>query len=300
MESFDRLHTSISRAGCELYVAITSRCWGGRGMIDPSVLSVTAVRVTNVKQSHVLLESSQWRIAVPLLHTVTYRCSFTAHTDISLFPYCTHWHIAVPLLHTLTYRCSLTARTDISLFPYCTHWHIAVPLLHTLTYRCSLTAVSNVSLFPYCTHWHIAVPLLHALTYRCSLTARTDISLFPYCTHWLIAVPLLQSVTYRCSLTSHTDVSPLAFRPVKTMTLRCHETSGCYYPETRCQVLEKGILTHTVAKTSTKPASRCYSELARLMCILFLHSLFTYFGFFSPNSFSRACLSLFLFWAFFF
>jgi hypothetical protein len=43
VESFDRLHTIISRAGYELYVAVTCRCGEGRGMIDPSVLSVTAV-----------------------------------------------------------------------------------------------------------------------------------------------------------------------------------------------------------------------------------------------------------------
>jgi hypothetical protein len=44
MESFDRLYTIISWAGYELYVAVTCRCGGGGGgMIDPAVLSVTAV-----------------------------------------------------------------------------------------------------------------------------------------------------------------------------------------------------------------------------------------------------------------
>jgi hypothetical protein len=43
VESFDRLHTIISWAGYELYVAVTCRCGEGRGMIDPPVLSVTAV-----------------------------------------------------------------------------------------------------------------------------------------------------------------------------------------------------------------------------------------------------------------
>ena len=61
---------------------------GGGGMIDPSVLSVTAFWLSNVKYSHAVLEGAQWRIAVPLLHAVTYRISLTAHSNVSQFPYC--------------------------------------------------------------------------------------------------------------------------------------------------------------------------------------------------------------------
>ena len=96
MESSDRLHTIISWAGYELYVAVTCRCGGGRGMIDHSVLSVTAFWVSNVKYSHAVLEGAWWRIAVPLLYAVTYRNSLAAHSDVSRFLYYTQWIIAIP------------------------------------------------------------------------------------------------------------------------------------------------------------------------------------------------------------
>ena len=92
-----------------VYVAVTCRCGGGRGMIDHSVLSVTAFWVSNVKYSHAVLEGAQWRIAVHLLHAVTYRNSLTAHSDVSRFFYCTQWH-----------RNSLTAHSDVSRFLYYT------------------------------------------------------------------------------------------------------------------------------------------------------------------------------------
>jgi hypothetical protein len=103
MESSDRLHTIISWEGYELYVALTLDV--GTGGDDRS-LCVIGNR-----------SRSDWCEARVVLF-------LRVHSDVSLFPYCTQWRIAVPLLHTVTYRCSLAAHSDVSLFPCCTQWRI--------------------------------------------------------------------------------------------------------------------------------------------------------------------------------